>query len=139
MQKIKTFFSIAMIVLGLVALPLATVAQAKVDIGDAKSQTKSGQCSQQGGAVNDGKCMKDGKEINSGLTGIFSTVVNILLFLVGAVAVIMLVIGGFRYVTSNGDQNAVSGAKNTILYAIIGIVVAFMAYAAVNFIVSNLT
>lgn len=140
MQKIKTFFSVTMIVLGLVALPLATVAQAKVGIDDVKSETKSGSCGQQGGTVNsEGKCIKDGEEINSGITGVFQTVTNILLFLVGAVAVIMLVIGGFRYVTSNGDQNAVNGAKNTILYAIIGIVVAFLAYAAVNFVVNALT
>jgi type IV secretion system pilin len=72
------------------------------------------------------------------LTVVFKTVVNILLFIVGAVAVIMLVIGGLRYVTSNGDQNAVTGAKNTILYAIIGIVVAFLAYAAVQFVTSQL-
>jgi hypothetical protein len=68
--------------------------------------------------------------------GVFRTIVNILLFLVGAVAVIMLVIGGFRYVMSGGDQNAVTSAKNTILYAIIGIVIAILAYAAVEF-VSN--
>ena len=74
----------------------------------------------------------------AGQGGIFQTVVNILLFLVGAVAVIMLVIGGLRYVTSNGDQNAVTGAKNTIMYAIIGIIVAFLAYAAVGFVISQL-
>ncbi len=74
----------------------------------------------------------------AGSNGIFKTIVNILLFIVGAVAVIMLVIGGLRYVTSNGDQNAVTGAKNTILYAIIGIVVAFLAYAAVNFVIDQL-
>jgi TRAP-type C4-dicarboxylate transport system permease small subunit len=50
----------------------------------------------------------------------------------------MLVIGGLRYVTSNGDQNAVTGAKNTIMYAIIGIIVAFLAYAAVNFVITQL-
>lgn len=75
----------------------------------------------------------------TGQGGVFSTVANILLFLVGAVAVIMLIIGGLRYVTSNGDQNAVTGAKNTILYAIIGIVVAFLAYAGVQFVTSQLT
>ena len=73
-----------------------------------------------------------------GETGIFRTVTNILLFLVGAVSVIMLIIGGIRYVVSGGDQSAVTAAKNTILYAIVGIVVAFLAYAAVNFVVSSL-
>lgn len=80
-----------------------------------------------------------GRGQNDSLTNVFQIVTNILLFLVGAVAVIMLVIGGLRYVTSNGDQNAVTGAKNTIMYAIIGIVVAFLAYAAVNFVVAQLT
>jgi len=70
--------------------------------------------------------------------GIFQTITNILLFLIGAISVIMLIIGGIRYVVSNGDSNAVVGAKNTILYAIIGIVVAFLAYAAVNFIITQL-
>ena len=83
------------------------------------------------------KCAK-GNSQGANLMGVFRTVVNILLFLVGAVAVIMLVIGGLRYVTSNGDQNAVTGAKNTIMYAIIGIVVAFLAYAAVGFVTSQL-
>ena len=72
------------------------------------------------------------------LTNVFRTVTNVLLFLVGAVAVIMLIVGGFRYVASNGDQNSVTGAKNTIMYALIGIVVAFLAFAAVNFVTSQL-
>ena len=70
--------------------------------------------------------------------GIFSTISNILLFLVGAISVIMLIVGGIRYVISAGDQNAVTGAKNTILYAIVGIIVSFLAYAAVNFVVGQL-
>lgn len=73
-----------------------------------------------------------------GPDSIFVTITNILLFIIGAIAVIMLIIGGIRYVVSAGDQNAVASAKNTILYAIIGIVVAFLAYAAVNFISSQL-
>ncbi len=73
-----------------------------------------------------------------GESGIFKTVVNILLFIVGAIAVIMLVIGGIRYVVSGGDQSAVTSAKNTILYAIVGIIVAFLAWAAVDFVVTQL-
>jgi Type IV secretion system pilin len=61
-----------------------------------------------------------------------------LLFIIGALSVIMIIIGGFRYVVSGGSQTAVSGAKNTILYAIIGLVVAFVAYAAVNFVLGSL-
>lgn len=74
----------------------------------------------------------------NGNEGIFKKIVNILLFVIGAVAVIMLIIGGIRYVTSAGDQNAVTAAKNTIMYAIIGIVVAVLAFAVVNFVLQGL-
>lgn len=69
-----------------------------------------------------------------GSTGVFHTIANVLIFLVGAVAVIMLIIGGFRYVVSQGDAGSVKQAKDTILYAIIGIVVAIIAFAVVTFI-----
>ena len=51
----------------------------------------------------------------------------------------MVIIGGIRYVISAGDQNAVTAAKNTILYAIMGLVIAMLAYALVRFIVSALS
>lgn len=70
--------------------------------------------------------------------GIFITVTSILIFIVGAIAVIMLIVGGIRYVLSQGDQGAVTAAKNTILYSIIGIVVAALAYGAVAFIAAQL-
>lgn len=70
--------------------------------------------------------------------GVFRRITSVLLFLVGAISVIMLIIGGIRYVISAGDQNQVTAAKNTILYAIIGIVVAFLAFAAVNFVIGQL-
>ena len=65
---------------------------------------------------------------------IIKNVINGLLYVVGALAVIMLVWGGIRYTTSAGNSNSVSAAKNTILYAIIGLVVAFLAYAIVNWV-----
>lgn len=70
-----------------------------------------------------------------GQTPLFKTITNVLLFIIGAVSVIMLVIGGIRYTVSAGDSSAVTAAKNTILYAIIGIIVAILAYAVVNFVI----
>lgn len=61
---------------------------------------------------------------------------NVLLFVIGAVAVIMIIIGGIRYTTSNGDSSQVTAAKNTILYGVVGVIVALLAYAIVNFVVS---
>ncbi len=74
---------------------------------------------------------------NASINSIFGTIANTLIFLVGAVAVIMIIIGGLRYVTSNGDSKQTEGAKNTILYAVIGIIVAIASYAIVNYVVTN--
>ena len=70
----------------------------------------------------------------TGNGGVFTTIVNVMLFVVGALSVIMLIWGGIRYATSGGSSSAVTSAKNTIMYAIIGLVVAFLAYAIVNWV-----
>ncbi len=70
---------------------------------------------------------------------IFTIIVNVLLFIIGAISVIMLIIGGIRYTVSAGDGNSVTAAKNTILYAIIGLVVAFLAFAVVNWVLGAIT
>ncbi|MFG1992369.1 hypothetical protein ACGFJ7_20550 [Actinoplanes sp. NPDC048988] len=69
--------------------------------------------------------------------GIFLVITNVMLFVIGAVAVLMLIIGGIRYTTSGGDQGAITSAKNTILYAVVGVVVSIMAYAMVNFVIAQ--
>lgn len=63
--------------------------------------------------------------------------VNVLLWAVGIISVVMLIWGGIRYATSAGDSNKVTAAKNTILYAVIGLVVAIFAYALVNFVIKT--
>lgn len=70
------------------------------------------------------------------LSGVIKGVINILLFVAGMIAVLMIVIGGLRYITSDGDSNRASQARNTILYALIGLIVAISAYAIVNFVLS---
>ena len=69
--------------------------------------------------------------------GTIQQITDILIFLVGAISVLMIIIGGVRYVTSSGDQAGTKGAKDTIMYAVIGLVVAFMAYAIVHFVVTS--
>lgn len=63
--------------------------------------------------------------------------VNTFLFIIGAIAVLMIIYGGFKYVTSAGDSTALSSAKNTILYAVVGLVVAIAAYAIASFVVDT--
>jgi len=72
-----------------------------------------------------------------GQNGIFKTITNVLLFIIGAISVIMLIIGGIRYVVSGGDSGAVTSAKNTILYAVVGVVISILAYALVNFVIGS--
>ena len=73
-----------------------------------------------------------------GDTGVFRQVTNTILYIVGIIAVIMLIIGGIKYVVSGGDSKKVTDAKNTVLYAIIGLVIAVLAFAIVNFVINAL-
>ena len=68
---------------------------------------------------------------------VIRNVINVLLTLVGIIAVIMIIIGGIKYATSNGDPQSVKSAKDTVLYAVIGLVVAICALAIVNFTVDR--
>ena len=74
-----------------------------------------------------------------GASGIFTTISNVLLFVIGAISVIMIIIGGLRYVISGGNSSSVTAAKNTILYAVVGLIIAILAYAIINFVISSFT
>lgn len=67
--------------------------------------------------------------------GIVTTVINTMLFIVGILAVIMIIYAGIRYTTAHGDKGQVESAKNTLMYSIVGLVVAIIAYAVVNWVV----
>jgi len=129
MKKLKigllSLFSVFMIT-G-VAMPLVTspaYAQAcPKDVGPAEC-IKSGVTKSGGGS--------GGNEIELGDR--IKTIVNLILYLLGAIAVLMIVLGGIRYTTSNGDASGITSAKNTIIYAVVGLVIAILAYAIVNFV-----
>ena len=65
------------------------------------------------------------------------TVINILSLIVGFVSVVMVIIGGFKYVVSNGDSNGISSAKNTIIYAIVGLIIVALAQVLVQLAVAK--
>ena len=71
-----------------------------------------------------------------GPEGVFTRITNVVLYIVGAISVIMLVWGGVRYIISGGDSKKITDAKNTILYAIIGLIIAVLAFAIVNFVLN---
>ncbi|HMS32426.1 MAG TPA: pilin [Candidatus Saccharibacteria bacterium] len=81
-------------------------------------------------------CQEDG---DNSFNTIITRVINIFSVIIGAVSVIMIIIGGFRYIISGGDQNSVTAAKNTIMYAIIGLVVVLFSQVIVRFILTNAT
>lgn len=76
-----------------------------------------------------------GTNTNASVEDGLKQVVNILLFLIGAVSVIVIIVGGLMYVVSAGDSGRTKKAKDTIMYAVIGLVVALFAFAIVNFVV----
>lgn len=78
-------------------------------------------------------CSSPGVSIND----VIKSVVNIISGIVGVVAVIMIIVGGFKYITSGGDANNVSSAKNTIVYAIVGLVVVALAQLLVHFVIKT--
>jgi cytochrome bd-type quinol oxidase subunit 2 len=83
-----------------------------------------------------GQCV-DGAGAETDVTTLVEDVVNIFSWVVGIASVIMIMVGGFKYITSQGDSGNVSSAKNTILYAIIGLVVVAFAQIIVQFVINK--
>lgn len=123
----KRFLIAFMMLAGLVATPLAVSSTVgAVEVFNA--------CT---GAANTTVCKgKDDKVF--GPDGLLTNVIKLLLFIIGIVAVIMIIVGGYKYTTSAGDSSQLSNAKNTILYAVVGLVIATMAFAIVNFVLDNI-
>ena len=82
--------------------------------------------------------IKDNKNNTNDLMGRVNTIINVIIGFVGLVAVVVIILGGISYTTSAGDPGKVKKAKDTILYGIIGLVVAVLAFAIVNFVLGNM-
>jgi len=94
-------------------------------------------CEGSGGSWNGGKCATRSAN-GPTVSATIKATINILLFVIGISAVIVVVIAGLRMVNSNGDTQAVSKARNAIIYALVGLVIAALAYALVNFVLDQL-
>lgn len=123
LRTIRQLFATALITAGL-AVPLlaAPTAHALVPCTGGKDCVNKGADKVKTGAT------KSVGEIAKQIT-------EILIFIIGAVSVIMIVIGAFKFVTSGGSAEQVKSAKNTILYAVVGLVIAVFAYAIVAYLV----
>ncbi len=82
-----------------------------------------------------GACDDDG----AGLTNIIKVAIQILSVIAGVAAVIMIVVGGLRYITSGGDASKVAGAKSAIIYALVGLVIVALAQIIVRFVLQTAT
>lgn len=129
-SKVTSFIAVtaSMFVLaGLsLALPVATYA--------ATPQEEA--CTSIGGTYAGGKCTTTtagGGTVES----LLSNVINLFSIIVGVIAVVMIIVGGLKYITSRGDSSSVSSAKNTILYAVVGLVVAALAQFLVHYVLAR--
>lgn len=76
-------------------------------------------------------------EAEDSVNRLIRTVINVISVIVGVVAVIMIIWGGFKYITSGGDSGNISAAKNTILFAIVGLIIVALAQIIVRFVLSR--
>lgn len=79
----------------------------------------------------------DTADAEGSVNSVITTVINIFSIVVGVIAVIMIIIGGIRFVMSGGDSGATTSARNTILYAIVGLVVVALAQIIVRFVLQE--
>ena len=72
------------------------------------------------------------------LPNVITGIINGIIAALGIVAVVFIVIGGVQYMTSTGDPSKTKKAKDTILYAAIGLIICVLSFAIVNFVVKNI-
>lgn len=127
-KKLLTIFAV-MVLGGAFALAPAGVAQALDPL-----ESMCGTLANPDPNTKDTEICKNRSETGSSL---IKDVINTLLFVVGALSVVMIIVSGILYVTSTGDSGRVSKAKNTLTYSVVGLIVAFLAYAIINWVVKE--
>ncbi len=128
MKRLRHILAASVLVLGF-GLAIATPVAVHADT------PKSIVCNSIGGGSDCSSNANGGTSINKVIT----VTITILSFVAGIAAVIMLILAGFNYITSGGDANKVSSAKNSLIYAIIGIIIVAMAQFIVQFILAKAT
>lgn len=82
---------------------------------------------------------QDATDATAKFNQIIRVIINLLSVVVGIVAVVMIIVGGLRYITSGGSDTSVTSAKNTILYAVIGLIIVALAQVLVRFVLRKIT
>jgi uncharacterized membrane protein len=134
LQKVKNVILVAMTLTvgttSLLGLAVATAVPAYADIA-------SNLCQGVNTAANGTSSTDCTAGSNFNLSTIATSIVNIFSWIVGVVAVIMIIVGGFRYITSGGSSEKISSAKNTLIYAIIGLIIVALAQFIVHYVVNT--
>ena len=128
--RLKSFFIAG--VLLLVVLPLAIGQPA---FADCISDPTSAGCPC---ALNSSSAACQDLSKSDGLPNILKNATNIVLFIAGALAVIMIIYGSIRFMTAHGNEKQVESARLIVTYSVIGLIIAILAYDLVNFVLSNL-
>ena len=137
-QKIKSFMVLSVAMLTFGAPMLVPVAVSAACQPGNTIQNKIGEGIDGATGVN-GSC-QDATDTGAGsLQAVAKKVVNIFSIIVGIVAVIFVIYGGFRYITSGGDSGSVGNAKNTLIYALVGLVIVALAQLIVHYVLSTAT
>lgn len=84
-----------------------------------------------------GSCEEQNTEPS--ITGVIRTALSILSLVAGVIAVIMIIVAGLKFITSQGDAGAVSSARSTVIYALVGIVIVLLSQVIVRFVLSEAT
>ena len=124
-QKYVTKLSIILVLVSGVIISVPSTIGTTYAQGDAKTQA----CT----AIGDSGCSGGASNIQN----VLRTVINVLSSIGGIIAVIVIIIGGFKYMTSNGDSNSASGARNTILYAVVGLIIVAFSQIIVRFVLQQ--
>jgi predicted permease len=136
-QKIKKF-----IVVGIVGLTLMAPGLVPILGGVAAADIVTNLCdgaNSAGGTAGSGCGSQGSGDAGTGLKALATKIVNAFSIVVGAVAVIMIIYGGFRYITSGGDSGRVGTAKNTLIYAIVGLIIVALAQLIVHYVINSAT
>lgn len=131
-KKIKTLLTslAAMLV-------IATPTLAPVAVYADSTTIKDGLCQGANLQIGDSSNCTNDTGNQQSLNNLLTKIVNIFSIVVGVIAVIMIIVGGLRYITSGGDASKVGTAKNSIIYAIVGLVIVALAQFIVHYVLAN--
>jgi len=128
--RTKSFFAAGVLLLAV--LPLVTSQPA---FADCISDPTSAGCPC---ALNSSSAACQDLSKPDGLSNTLKNATNTVLFIAGALAVIMIIYGAIRFMTAHGNEKQVESARLIVTYSVIGLIIAILAYALVNFVLSNL-